>query len=127
METWQQAYQDIKVAFTTKNIDGATYLANVEQANARVDELRKFLNGSIEDVMAALVATRLLMVSKPLLAKIYDWMNPDQHKPADHPTRQNELVKLHAEVKQVGEESRKRIEAFTGSTKMTGKSAEQGK
>ena len=116
MDTWQRAYETARDSFMSKNIDAATYLANVEQSNTKVTELRMFVDDLIHEVMSALSGTRLLMTHKPLLVKINGWLNPDQYKAAGHSERQEELAKLRKEAKEIGEESRRRIGRVTGAT-----------
>ena len=114
MDTWQRAYETARDSFMSKNIDAATYLANVEQANGKVDGLGKFIRSAISEVMAALCATRLLMKHKPLLVKINGWLNPDRYKAAGDVEREAELAKLRTEAQEIGEESQRRISRVTG-------------
>ena len=114
MDTWQRAYETARNSFMSKSIDAPTYLANVEQSNAKVGELRMFIDDLIHEVMSALSATRLLMKHKPLLVKINGWLNPDQYKTAGQLERQEELAKLRQEAKEIGEESKQRIARVAG-------------
>jgi hypothetical protein len=121
LETWQRSYEVARSAFIAKDIDLATYLANVEQSNEHVQTLRKFVEGYMEDVIGALAATRLLTQYKPFLVKFYSWINPDRYSKAQDPNRDAEIQKLRSEVAQVGAESKKRIDGITGGSTTAGR------
>jgi hypothetical protein len=115
MNTWQRAHQYARDAVTNKTINEATFTANMDRVHTNAQELTKFLNALIEEMIEALAATRLLMQYRPFFAKLYRWLNPDRYVEHAHPAHITEVKKMRAEMDEIKAQSRKRIESISPS------------
>jgi hypothetical protein len=112
-DTWQRAHQYAKDAFTSRIIDEATYIMNMDRGNKNRLELTRFFNALIEELIDALAATRLLTQYRPFLDKVFGWLNPDRYVEHTHPAHTNEIKKLRAEMEEIGAQSKARIESIS--------------
>jgi hypothetical protein len=122
LATWHSTYLDAKSAFMGKQIDVATYLANVEATDTKAKEIERFLRALMDEIMESLCMTRMLLRPKPFLAKTFGWINSDNYMPTSDPERQREMAALLQEAKQISEESRKRIAAISSAKPTVGRS-----
>lgn len=113
MNTWQRAHQYSKDAFTAKSINEATFIANMDYSQTNAQELTKFLNALIEEMIEALAATRLLMQYRPFFTKLYGWLNPDRYVEHTHPAHTNEIRKMRAEIEEIRAQSKARVESIS--------------
>jgi hypothetical protein len=101
--------EGITEAFLGGRINLKNYVENIDHIRPQMEELKKFLSATMEDVIKALASSKLLLKNEPILSTIIR-LSTSTHYSSSHKKRiPDEVARLKEEIEALSIESEERI------------------
>lgn len=110
MQTLNNAYQQIKVAFVERHANEETYVQNVIGLKEELVIFKNFLNELLGETVKVLATARILGREKTFFSRIVLLTFKKRHSKKFKKHLEDETKTLKAEIEEVGKESRARID-----------------
>lgn len=115
METANNMIEGPSEAFIGKIINHPTYVANIDQLKPLMQDLKKFLNAAVKDIIKEQASSNLLLKNEPVLSIIIRLSSLKHYSESHKKALPKEIDRIKKQIEEIGNESADRIQKIKSS------------